>query len=316
MIVGSGAAGAAGAETLRREGYTGPVTLVGAEPPVDRPNLSKDYLAGNAPEEWIPLRDAAFYRAIGVDLVTGDAARSLDLGAQVGDAGERPRLGVRRAALATGAEPVRLPLPGADRPHVHILRTLADSRAIIARATQRRPRGGRRRELHRPRGGGVAARARRSRSTSWRPRRCRSRASLGDELGAFVRAVHEEKGVRFHLGTEARRDRRRLGDARRRRRLPCDFVVMGVGVRPRLALAEAAGLAVDRGVVVDEQLRAAPGVWAAGDVARYPDRDRASRCASSTGWSPSAWARPRRATCWARRRPTATCRSSGARTTT
>jgi NADPH-dependent 2,4-dienoyl-CoA reductase/sulfur reductase-like enzyme/nitrite reductase/ring-hydroxylating ferredoxin subunit len=270
VLLGSGAAGAAAAETLRREGYTGPLTLVGSEPPVDRPNLSKDYLAGNAPEEWVTLRDPAFYRSIAVDLLTGDAARSLDVGGRelVLDSGRR--LPFEALLYATGAEPVRLPLPGADRPEVHVLRTVADSRAIIARAE----RGGRAVVVGASFIGLEVAASLRARGVEVdvvAPEPVPLARVVGDEVGAFVRRLHESHGVRFHLGrkpTSIEPGKVTIDDGTI---LACDFVVMGVGVRPRLALAEAAGLRIDRGVVVDDTLRAAPGIYAAGDVARYPD---------------------------------------------
>ncbi|HVR27895.1 MAG TPA: FAD-dependent oxidoreductase [Thermoanaerobaculia bacterium] len=270
VILGSGAAGAAATETLRHEGYTGPIKLVGEEPPVDRPNLSKDYLAGNAPEEWIPLRDEAFYRTIDVELVTGDAARALDLGAKTVTLESGRRLEYDRLLYATGAEPVRLPLPGADRPEVYVLRTYADSRAIIAAAEK-----GRRAVVVGASfiGLEVAAslRARGVEVDVVAPEAVPLARVVGDEVGGFVRGLHEAQGVRFHLGRKPASIEAGAVAVDDGSSLPCDFVVMGVGVRPRVALAEAAGLPIDRGVVVDEQLRAAPGVFAAGDVARYPD---------------------------------------------
>ena len=270
VLLGSGAAGAAAAETLRKEGYAGAIALVGGEAPVDRPNLSKDYLAGNAPEEWIPLRDEAFYRSIDVELVTGDAARSLDLDRREVTLESGRKLSYGALLIATGSEPVRLPIPGADRPEVHVLRTLADSRSIVARAES-----GRRAVIV---GGSFigleAAAALRARGVEVdlvAPDEVPLSRVLGPEVGAFVRALHEEKGVRFHLGRKPAsiaEGSLKLDDGTE---LPHDFVVLGVGVRPRLALAEAAGLPVDRGIVVDDRLLAAPGVWAAGDVARHPD---------------------------------------------
>ena len=270
VILGSGAAGAAATEMLRREGYTGPLTLVGTESPVDRPNLSKDYLAGNAPEEWIPLRDEAFYRSIDVELVTGDAARALDAAGKVVTLESGRRLAFDALLYATGAEPVRLPLPGADRPEVHVLRTLADSRAIIARAGK----GRRAVVLGASFIGLEAAASLRARGVEVdvvAPEPVPLARVVGDEVGGFVRSVHEEHGVRFHLGRKPAAIADGEVTVDDGTRLPCDFVVMGVGVRPRLTLAEAAGLPIDRGVVVDEYLRAAPGIYAAGDVARYPD---------------------------------------------
>jgi NADPH-dependent 2,4-dienoyl-CoA reductase/sulfur reductase-like enzyme/nitrite reductase/ring-hydroxylating ferredoxin subunit len=270
VVLGSGAAGAAATELLRREGYTGPLTLIGSEPPVDRPNLSKDYLAGNAPEEWIPLRDAEFYRSIDVDLVTGDAARSIDLGGRSVTLESGRRLQFENLLYATGAEPIRLPLPGADRNEVHLLRSLDDSRAIIARAAQ-----GKRAVVIGASfiGLEVAAslRARGVEVDVVAPEPVPLARVVGDEVGAFVRSLHEAHGVRFHLGRKPTAIVDGAVTIDDGSTLRCDFAVMGVGVRPRLTLAEAAGLKIDKGVVVDERLVAAPGVYAAGDVARYPD---------------------------------------------
>ena len=137
MIVGGGAAGLAAADMLRREGYDGPLTIVSADasPPVDRPNLSKDYLAGTAQEEWIPLRPLDYYRDREIDLLLQSRVSSLDTkGRQIVlENGEALEFGA--LLLATGADPVRLPIEGAtDSQHVPILRTFADSKAIIAKA--------------------------------------------------------------------------------------------------------------------------------------------------------------------------------------
>src|SRR5262249_29492564 len=136
VIVGGGAAGHACAEMLRRQGYVGKLTLLGADesPPYDRPNLSKDYLAGNAPEEWIPLRPTEFYAENGIELELGVPVVRIDAAARQVHLGDGRRRGYAPLLLATGAPPTRLPIPGADLPHVHTLRTLADSRALIARA--------------------------------------------------------------------------------------------------------------------------------------------------------------------------------------
>src|SRR5262249_21750172 len=122
VIVGAGPAGAACAETLRREGYSKTVTLIGAEPPgpVDRPNLSKDYLAGNAPEEWIPLRGADFYAEQRIDFKIGDAVRSIDIEQRTVMLASGASVSYGALVLATGAEPARLPLVGATLPHVHV----------------------------------------------------------------------------------------------------------------------------------------------------------------------------------------------------
>ncbi|MGC2051610.1 MAG: FAD-dependent oxidoreductase, partial [Methylovirgula sp.] len=136
LILGGGAAGNAAAEMLRREGFAGSVTMLSADDsvPCDRPNLSKDYLAGNAPEEWVPLRPPEFYREHGIDLRLGARATAIDPKGRSVTLADGGSHSYDALLLATGAEPVRLNVPGADGANVHYLRTFADSRAIIAAA--------------------------------------------------------------------------------------------------------------------------------------------------------------------------------------
>jgi NADPH-dependent 2,4-dienoyl-CoA reductase/sulfur reductase-like enzyme/nitrite reductase/ring-hydroxylating ferredoxin subunit len=274
VIVGAGAAGNACAEALRREGYRGPVTMIGEEPtlPIDRPNLSKDYLAGNAPEEWMPLRTADFYADSKIDTAIGRvteidvAHKSVRVaGAKGGD------LPYGALVIATGASPVRLQIEGADAPHVFTLRTLADSRAIIARAAAAKKAvvvgagfiGLEVAASLRARGLDVHVVA--SEAVPFA-------RVMGETLGRFIRKIHEEHGVVFHLGATPRSITPRVVVLTSGEALEADLVVLGVGVRPEVALAETAGLTVDRGVLVDAQLRtSAPDVWAVGDVARWPD---------------------------------------------
>jgi NADPH-dependent 2,4-dienoyl-CoA reductase/sulfur reductase-like enzyme/nitrite reductase/ring-hydroxylating ferredoxin subunit len=273
VVVGAGAAGEAAVEMLRREGFDGTITFVGADPsvPVDRPNLSKDYLAGNAPEEWIPLRGEEFYAEHRIDLRRGRRATALDTAARRVALDDGEWLSYDRLLLATGADPVRLPIPGADLPHVHYLRTLADSRAIIAAAEQARHAV----VLGASFIGLEAAAALRTRGLEVHvaaPEAQPLARVLGDELGAYVRGLHESRGVTFHLGLTASEiggGKVTLSDGTQ---LDADLVVVGVGVRPSTALAEGAGLALDKGVRVNEYLEtSAPGVFAAGDIARWPD---------------------------------------------
>lgn len=273
VIVGAGAAGNAAAETLRREGYRGPVTMVGAEPtvPVDRPNLSKDYLAGSAPEEWVPLRGRDFYAAHGIELVLGARVAAVDPRARTVRLSDGTSRTYGALLLATGAEPVTLTVPGSDSPHVHYLRSLADSQAIIAGAK----RSTRAVVVGASFIGMEVAASLRTRGLEVcvvAPDARPLERVLGPDLGDFVRALHEERGVRFRLGRTVRaiEDRQVLLDDGTA--LPADLVVAGIGVRPRVALAEQAGLTVDRGVVVDEFLEtSAAHVYAAGDIARWPD---------------------------------------------
>jgi NADPH-dependent 2,4-dienoyl-CoA reductase/sulfur reductase-like enzyme len=258
---------------LRREGYDGDVTLVGDEPPgpVDRPNLSKDYLAGTAPEEWIPLRSPDFYAGERIDLLVDDRAVRLDLAKRTVSLASGRTLTYEALVLATGAEPRRLAIPGADRPHVHVLRTLADSRAVITRASTSR----RAVVIGASFIGLEAAASLRHRGLEvhvvGRETTPLARV-LGEELGAFIRRTHEENGVRFHLGTGPAAIDDREVELEDGTRLAADLVVVGVGVVPRTALAEEAGLTVANGIVVDSRLRTSDAhVYAAGDAARYPD---------------------------------------------
>ena len=273
VIIGGGAAGYAAAEMLRREGHAGGVTIVSDDvaAPYDRPNLSKDYLAGTAPEDWIPLRPSEFYVENGIDLRLGTAAAAIDVARRRIILGGGEELGFDKLLLATGAEPIRLQVPGADLPDVRTLRSLADSRDLIARARK----GSHAVVVGASFIGLEAAAALRHRQVEVHvvaPEARPMERVLGPELGDFVRQLHESHGVVFHLGhtvgaIEAGRVRLENGVP-----IDADLVVVGIGVRPRIYLAQQAGLAIDRGVLVNEYLEtSAPGIFAAGDIARWPD---------------------------------------------
>ena len=273
VIVGGGAAGVAAAEMLRRQGYDGPLTLISADtdPPVDRPNLSKDFLAGEAQDDWIPLWPNDFYVEQRIELVLGRRVVSIDPArrtVRLDDGSDRP---YGSLLLATGADPVRLTIPGATDDLVLYLRSFADSRAIVQRvATARRVV-----VVGASFIGLEVAASLRARGISVdivAPDSTPLERVMGVEVGRFVQSLHEAQGVTFHLGqTVARVDGRTVtlsGGVT----LDSDFLVIGVGVRPALAIAEQAGLAMDRGIAVNEYLETtAPGIFAAGDVARWPD---------------------------------------------
>jgi NADPH-dependent 2,4-dienoyl-CoA reductase/sulfur reductase-like enzyme/nitrite reductase/ring-hydroxylating ferredoxin subunit len=274
VIIGAGAAGDCAAETLRREGYEGRLTLYDPDPdaPYDRPNLSKDYLAGTASEDWIPLHPPEFYRDRGIDIVHDRRVAAIDPKARRIRLDDGGTLGFGALLLATGSTPIRLPTEmERGKPAVHYLRSFADSKAIIAAAGKAKRvviLGASFIGLE------VAAslRARELEVHVVAPDPRPLDRVMGPDLGDFIRRLHEERGVNFHLTQKASRIDGGVVRLENGASLPADLVVAGIGVRPNVELAVRAGLSVDRGVVVDERLQtSAPGVYAAGDIARWPD---------------------------------------------
>ena len=274
VIIGGGAAGLAAAVTLRDQGYPSELSVISADdsPPYDRPNLSKDFLAGTAPEEWMPLRAPEFYTDNRIDLELSTRVISLDVAQKRLQLADGRQLEFGALLLATGAEPNRPPIPGAAADQIHYLRTFADGRAIAAKAATAK----RVVIIGTSFIGMEVAASLRARNIDvhvvGRDSVPMERV-LGAQVGRFLQTLHESHGVVFHMGVgAAHMEGRRLtlSDATT---LDVDFVVVGAGVRPALQLAEQAGLAVDRGVLVDEHLQtSAPGVFAAGDIARWSDR--------------------------------------------
>lgn len=273
VIVGGGAAGMAAALTLRREGYAGPLTMLSADsdPPCDRPNLSKDYLSGSAPDEWMPLRPADFLADRKIELVLNSRVTSLDPQKKEVrlENGKTYRFGA--LLLATGAEPVTIPVPGADNSQLCYLRSWSDARRLIKAA------GSAKQVLIvgasfiglevaaslRERGIAVHIATREGEPLE---------RVFGKEIGRSIRELHEAHGAVFHRGETIARVEGRKVVLTRGTVVEADFVVLGIGVRPAAMLAEKVGLKVDNGVVVDEFLEtSAKGVFSAGDIARWPD---------------------------------------------
>lgn len=273
VIVGGGAAGNMAAETLRREGYAGLVTILSADAdaPYDRPVLSKDYLSGHAQADWVPLRSPDFYADRQIDLRLQTRVVSIDKAAKELHLENNERMSYGALLIATGAEPVRLDVPGAGLAHVHVLRSLADCQSLLA-------------SLEMVANcvivgasfiGLEAAAALRQRHISVHvvaPDVIPMARIMGPEIGEMVLELHKSKGVTFHLQTKPAAITPDSVVLTNGETIPADLVIVGIGVRPATALAEAAGLATDRGVLVDEFLEtSAAGIYAAGDIARWPD---------------------------------------------
>lgn len=273
VIVGGGGAGNAAAEMMRRQGFEGTITILSADDalPYDRPNLSKDYLAGNASEDWIPLRSPDFYKEQKIDVRIGTRVASIDPVERAVVIADGSHVTFDALLLATGASPVHLDIPGSDLPHVHYLRTLDDSRAVIAKAKDSKRVviigasfiGLETAASLRARGLDVHVIGPQSRPLE---------RVLGPELGDMVKEIHEKKGVVFHFGTTATAIDKDAVTLKSGERIPADLVVVGIGVRPDVGLAQRAGLNVDNGIIVDQYLQTnIPGIYAAGDIARWPD---------------------------------------------
>ena len=273
LIIGAGAAGDAAAHELRACGYTGPITLLAGESatPVDRPNLSKDYLAGKAPAEWLPLRSTDYWRERRIERIHAHAER-LDLAAKRVNCDGGRSYTYDVLLLATGAQPIRLPIAGAELRHVHVLRTRADAEAVRAAIAA----GARNAVIIGASFIGLeAAAALRTQGLDVAvvaPETQPLARVFGTHLADAVHAAHTRMGTHFHLGHKPATINTTTVELDDGTVLAADVVIMGVGVRPDVALAQQAGLAVDNGIVVGADYRCGlPDLWAAGDAASVYD---------------------------------------------
>ncbi|MFP4529234.1 MAG: FAD-dependent oxidoreductase [Candidatus Kapaibacterium sp.] len=278
VIIGAGAAGNAAAQTLREDGFPGRIIMFTREEhlPYDRPNLSKDYLSGNAPREWMPLRDDDFFEKNKIDLRRGIEIRKINVAEHMVSFTDGGWQSFHKLLIATGGEPIRLDLPGSDLGRVETLRTLDDCDRIISQITDAKKAvivgasfiGMETADSLTRRGLDVTVVA---------PESTPFEFTMGKDIGRIVREEHEKNGVKFRMG---RKPKRFEGDNLIVRKvvldnddvLDADIVIMGIGVRPTVSdLTRELRLNDDGGVIVDQYLRAAEEVFAAGDIATYKD---------------------------------------------
>ncbi|HEX4016310.1 MAG TPA: FAD-dependent oxidoreductase [Frankiaceae bacterium] len=273
LIIGGGLAGAKAAAGAREAGFEGRIVIVGEEShdPYERPPLSKEILRAEKASDSSRVNDSGHYAEHSVELITGDAVTSLDAGAKRAQLASGTSISFDAAVLATGAAPRKLTLPGADLAGVHYLRTIEDSVALhdaITKASRVAVIGAG------WIGSEVAASARQLGAdvVLIEPLPAPLHRVLGTEVGSVFSQLHTDHGVAMRLGVGVAKleggsavERVVLEDGRVE---AADVVVAGVGVTPRIELAEAAGLTIDNGVVVDQNLQSnAPGIFAAGDIA-------------------------------------------------
>jgi NADPH-dependent 2,4-dienoyl-CoA reductase/sulfur reductase-like enzyme/nitrite reductase/ring-hydroxylating ferredoxin subunit len=271
MIIGGGAAGFAAADAIRKLGWAGGITMFSeeGEQPYDRTLLTKDYLEGSFGDDRLPIAQHSL-SDLGVDfeVETVEHIDPENKRVHLGNGDQRP---YTKLLLATGAAPRRLDVSGGDLPHVMVLRSLQDCRRILANVIN----GARVAVI-----GGSFIAMEAAASFAGRglsvdvisPAEHPLEKVLGRELSDLVLEAHSQKGVRLHLGSEVAWIENRQIILQGGERIEADLIVIGIGVEPRLQLAEAAGLGLDRGVLVDSHLQTNdPNIFAAGDIARWPD---------------------------------------------
>jgi 3-phenylpropionate/trans-cinnamate dioxygenase ferredoxin reductase component len=299
VIVGASLAGAKAAGELRERGFDGRIVLVGSEPerPYERPPLTKDYLRGESERDALYVHTADFYDEQDIELITGTTVTGVDADAARVTLDDGRELAYDRLLLTTGAEPRRLSSPGAELEEIHYLRTLADCDAL------RQKLGSASRVAVIGAGWIGSEFAASARTLGLEvalvdPLELPNERIFGSEIGEFYRDVHARHGVELHLGDgvevfegdgAVQRVRTTSGKV-----IECDFAVVGVGITPRVELAQGAGLEIDNGVVLDERLQSsAEHVFAAGDVANawhpfYEQRIRVEHWANALNQGPAA----------------------------
>lgn len=276
VILGGGAAGFMAAQTLREDGFKGRVVMITRENrlPYDRPNLSKDYLQGNAEPEWMPLRSDDFFAENDIEVLRDKEVVRVDAARKTIEFADGETLRYDSLIVATGGTPRKLPFQTEAQENVFLLRSFSDTDAIAASAEK----GKRAIVIGASFIGMEAASSLKTRGcdvTVVAPDEVPFQKILGAEIGRLFQNIHEQNGVKFRLGASVSgfEGERRVGAVvlENGERLAADFVVVGIGVKPATEFLEGVERHKDGGVVVDEKLRAAENLYAAGDIAYFPD---------------------------------------------
>ena len=281
-IVGGGGAGAFAAEAMREGGFTGRIVMLteSQEGPYDRPNCSKDYLQGKAPDEWMPLRTEEFYKDYGIEIRTGQQVTSLDPATKQIELASGETLSYEKALVCSGGKPNTLPGLNTAMKGVYTLRSLHDSQHLREMGHQ-----GKRVVIIGSSFIGLEG------AMSLRKLGCEVEVVgtesipfakiVGDKIGRIMQGWHEKEGIRFHLG--CRVERLEGGDTVNAvvldngQRLPVDFVLLGLGVKPNTDFLKGISSEKDGGLKTDEYLKLADDLYAAGDIAHYPTADGTQR---------------------------------------
>lgn len=276
VIVGAGAAGNAAAQTLREDGFQGRIVMISYEPhlPYDRPNLSKAYLQGEAPKEWMPLRSEKFYQHRNIELILSKTVTKVDVTTKTITFQDQEILQYDKVLLATGGIPRRLDVPGANLANVVTLRSFDDADALLHDAD------------HAARIVVIGAsfiglesafslKQRGANVTVIAPEKVPFDVIFGEEIGKMLQKSYEDQGIRFQLGREIEafegENYAQAVALKNGERVEADLFLVGIGIIPNTGYLQGVEVHSDGSVQVDEYFQVTDDVYAAGDIARFPD---------------------------------------------
>lgn len=278
VIIGSGGAGAFAAEGMREGGFTGKIVMLteSSEAPYDRPNCSKDYLQGKAPDEWMPLRPEEFYKDYGIEIRTGQRVMALDPAAKRIELASGETMSYYKALLCSGGKPNELPGVKIDYKGVYSLRSLHDSQTLrdLGKQSKRVVIIG---SSFIGVEGAMSLRKLGSEVDVVGLEKTPFAKILGEKIGRTVQKWHEKEGIRFHLGRKVEHiegeDTVSAVVLDNGERIQADFVLLGLGVKPRTDFLKGVSLEKDGGIKTDKYLTVTDGLYAAGDIVHYPTTD-------------------------------------------